>query len=65
MLQFGIKKKSAQNVMVVFKKSDKSKVLGNLAQKKEFVVKEITSNDKAIDIKGEKKYDSRRTSIEF
>ena len=48
------KKKSANNVMVVFKKSDKSKVLGNITQKKEFVVKEITSNDKVIDIKGEK-----------
>lgn len=39
------KKKSAQNVLAVFKKSCKSKVLGNLTQKKEFIVKEITSDD--------------------
>lgn len=38
------KKKSAQNVLTVFKKSIKSKVLGSLTQKKDFIVKEITSD---------------------
>ena len=38
------KKKSAKNVFDIYKKSVKSNVLGNMAQKKEFTIKEINSN---------------------
>ena len=37
------KKKSAQNVFTTYKHAGKSQVLGNTAQKKDFMVKEITS----------------------
>ena len=42
------KKKSAQNVLITYKNSDKSKVLGNTSQKKEFTIKEVTSNRSQI-----------------
>lgn len=42
------KKNSAQNVLTTYKNSGKSQVLGNTAQKKEFIVKEIDSNSSQI-----------------
>lgn len=42
------KKKSAQNVLAPYKNSDKSKVLGNTSQKKDFTIKEVNSNRSQI-----------------
>lgn len=46
------KKKSAQNVLTTYKNSGKSQVLGNTSQKKDFVVKEIDSNSKLVNLEG-------------